>query len=327
MGRDVVPAKERRDGGIISIHAPRMGRDRLSQGRRCWSHPHFNPRAPYGARPTGARCGTRWTVFQSTRPVWGATRDYAAAATDREISIHAPRMGRDFVCRHAVFGRRDFNPRAPYGARQRAGQKPGPFFTFQSTRPVWGATRGRQAEAATPDGISIHAPRMGRDRGGKPARCFLQISIHAPRMGRDGKTAPPRAPSERISIHAPRMGRDTVARVLSVRLLYFNPRAPYGARQHRNNNIQDTAHFNPRAPYGARRRISSFKKSASTFQSTRPVWGATSAVIHCQYLQPISIHAPRMGRDFQPRFSHQRGEYFNPRAPYGARPCRRCRGR
>ena len=33
--------------------------------------------------------------FQSTRPVWGATVDEGAVAKAREISIHAPRVGRD----------------------------------------------------------------------------------------------------------------------------------------------------------------------------------------------------------------------------------------
>ena len=33
--------------------------------------------------------------------------------------------------------------------------------------------------------ISIHAPRMGSDRGGHPGKPYPLISIHAPRMGSD----------------------------------------------------------------------------------------------------------------------------------------------
>ena len=35
--------------------------------------------------------------------------------------------------------------------------------------------------------ISIHAPRVGRDKGGLGAVLVLVISIHAPRVGRDSK--------------------------------------------------------------------------------------------------------------------------------------------
>ena len=59
--------------------------------------------------------------FQSTRPVRGATGAAAFAAADR----------------------RNFNPRAPYGAR--------PWL---------------KEHAAEVDDISIHAPRTGRDGGG-----------------------------------------------------------------------------------------------------------------------------------------------------------------
>ena len=58
---------------------------------------------------------------------------------------------------------------------------------------------------------------------------------------------------------------------------------------------------------------------ADTFQSTRPVWGATR-LRHVRLLRcVISIHAPRVGRD-QHTFAHiHKSGYFNPRAPCGAR--------
>ena len=102
---------------IVSIHAPRTGRDARparSWPRRC----RFNPRAPYGARPRMLLMGLLGELFQSTRPVRGATRKVlkrldrdefqstrpvrgatsreVAGLGDRVVSIHAPRTGRDW---------------------------------------------------------------------------------------------------------------------------------------------------------------------------------------------------------------------------------------
>ena len=57
--------------------------------------------------------------------------------------------------------------------------------------------------------ISIHSPRMGRDKGVLKHDRSIGISIHSPRMGRDlvrlfG------CRYDWISIHSPRMGRDTM---------------------------------------------------------------------------------------------------------------------
>ena len=56
--------------------------------------------------------------------------------------------------------------------------------SFQSTRPVWGATFANSISRRTPS-ISIHAPRVGRDKYAKCAVKYKDISIHAPRVGRD----------------------------------------------------------------------------------------------------------------------------------------------
>ena len=124
---------------LISIHAPRAGRDASSIA--CLTiHKDFNPRAPCGARhyvtgvkrgfqnfnpraPCGARLFTSKSFpisggFQSTRPVRGATISRSMPAAVASISIHAPRAGRDLVRYY------------------------GPDYDnlFQSTRPVRGAT-------------------------------------------------------------------------------------------------------------------------------------------------------------------------------------------
>ena len=124
---------------MISIHAPRVGRDTPSSFARA----------------------VQW-LFQSTRPVWGATLIDLIFASYRAISIHAPRVGRDATRVWRPFCMRDFNPRAPCGARLKHERESAGNYAFQSTRPVWGATiMSTMVFAAAP--ISIHAPRVGRD--------------------------------------------------------------------------------------------------------------------------------------------------------------------
>ena len=57
---------------LVSIHAPHAGRDAVfinfPYGAFC-----FNPRAPCGARPDTFNLGLMFHVFQSTRPMRGAT--------------------------------------------------------------------------------------------------------------------------------------------------------------------------------------------------------------------------------------------------------------
>ncbi len=215
---------------------------------------YFNPRAPCGARPFRAICASRPFIFQSTRPVWGATLAKDSTRFAVLISIHAPRVGRDklllcspiapriFQSTRPVWGATGsatkrfailnyFNPRAPCGARPAKGV--GTFGTslFQSTRPVWGATVVCRSPANTPM-ISIHAPRVGRDLRCLPCSASqCTISIHAPRVGRDKRRQLFAGARKRISIHAPRVGRD-----------WFKYSGLFIVHQ---------------------------------FQSTRPVWGAT----------------------------------------------------
>ena len=101
-------------------------------------------------------------LFQSTRPVRGATAALLGAGVSVSISIHAPRAGRDDRVRRVAAYRQHFNPRAPCGARLISDSDRDLGDKFQSTRPVRGATRlllGREAGTE----ISIHAPRAGRD--------------------------------------------------------------------------------------------------------------------------------------------------------------------
>ena len=190
----------------ISIHAPRVGRDVVSTIVLVvpWD---FNPRAPCGARPSRTVITPSETLFQSTRPVWGATINQGGFQ-----NVH-------FY----------FNPRAPCGARQGWVGQWDIQKQFQSTRPVWGATFLPRGAAVGHD-ISIHAPRVGRDSAGQPCGGPAQdFNPRAPCGARRGHAFLVFA-HQRISIHAPRVGRDVWRPLRPSSATYFNPRAPCGAR-------------------------------------------------------------------------------------------------
>ena len=212
-------------------------------------------------------------LFQSTRPVWGATASHLTRRSSRRISIHAPRVGRDSSTRRSRRRASHFNPRAPCGVR--------------------------------------------------PALIFFQM------------------PTSNFNPRTPCGVRPCAAACRRRRGPDFNPRTPCGVRRWIRLLLPGTTNFNPRAPCGARLCVRHAGDPARRFQSTRPVWGATSPnpetlakiaiSIHAprvgrddEYHQTtetaeISIHAPRVGRDplYFPFLSF--GRYFNPRAPCGAR--------
>ena len=95
-GRDDLPILPLQDRAKISIHAPRAGRDRRLLRLMLRVAIDFNPRAPCGARQSF----------------------YFAPFVVSHISIHAPRAGRDYGIR------------SPWKE----------LLLFQSTRPVRGAT-------------------------------------------------------------------------------------------------------------------------------------------------------------------------------------------
>ena len=63
-------------------------------------------------------------IFQSTRPVRGATTLKALPLLRLSISIHAPRAGRDYARSVKRLSTGDFNPRAPCGARPTRPRRP-----------------------------------------------------------------------------------------------------------------------------------------------------------------------------------------------------------
>ena len=189
-----------------------------------------------------------------------------------------------------------FNPRSPCGERLSAATAIKSMCKFQSTLPVWGATpmawmlvRRTRFQSTLPVWGATDFAKWFSDAG--------SISIHAPRVGSDH-------------------GHDTG----KLAIKNFNPRSPCGERPGIIVKLSKfRSHFNPRSPCGERQIQTRSKSNLQTFQSTLPVWGATSGSVvpdssllfqstlpvwgatgTCQYQLSawrISIHAPRVGSD------------------------------
>ena len=123
----------------ISIHAPRGGSDSGVWDYRA-DYPDFNPRSPWGERPSSTVLYYTICYFNPRSP-WGERQAFTAALTPLNlISIHAPRGGSD---QYVQGGLTDGE-------------------TFQSTLPVGGATPFKSTTVELRH-ISIHAPRGGSD--------------------------------------------------------------------------------------------------------------------------------------------------------------------
>ena len=235
-------------------------------------------------------------AFQSTRPARGATYATGELTGSAYVSIHAPRTGRDSIPTSPKSRLTSFNPRAPHGARLCVRKTCACVRAFQSTRPARGATGPSRDEGARV-GVSIHAPRTGRDgrhRSGRPV-------IHRFQSTRPARGAtillwliisyPP------VSIHAPRTGRDDDVFTSKAGISRFNPRAPHGARPRDCHARRMGGIVSIHAP-----------RTGRDWNSPQPGFGCG-----------VSIHAPRTGRDCPSARPPMRGPSFNPRAPHGAR--------
>ena len=213
---------------------------------------YFNPRSPCGERLTLSGMALLLEKFQSTLPVWGATRRCPSWTQKRIFQSTLPVWG---ATTSPVF--------------------PATDVTFQSTLPVWGATHD-----------------------------CLTLPICARNFN-------PRSPC----------GERPLAVVIFCAQIHFNPRSPCGERRNVLNAPEFPALFQSTLPvWGATTSGRAPLRRALTFQSTLPVWGATSLAgsytMYLIYFNPrspcgerphsrrlhhrklaISIHAPRVGSD------------------------------
>ncbi len=196
-------------------------------------------------------------------------------------------------------------------------------------------------------GVSIHAPRAGRDNpnillacdcicfnprapcgarlGDNLKRC-RQSEFQSTRPVRGATVTPGESLAELIvSIHAPRAGRDRADGDGTHGIGRFNPRAPCGARPPLLRLVLIPSLVSIHAPRAGRdQALKHWLYQKSLFQSTRPVRGATLDSWHLAQDFKVSIHAPRAGRDVLHVSLSTRPPRFNPRAPCGARPGHYC---
>ena len=181
-----------------------MWRDTVTKTRE-----RFNPRAPCGARQIACLSHVTVVIFQSTRPLRGATGAGGVSDSTGAISTHAPIAGRDVAAQTIrPLGYR-ISTHAPIAGRDDARMVGLDLrVEFQPTRPLRGATLVA-AVALLEVRISTHAPLAGRDGALVAGRVHgLQISTHAPLAGRDKGNAT-RFEVCNISTHAPLAGRDS----------------------------------------------------------------------------------------------------------------------
>ena len=197
------------------------------KGAYRWRLKHnFNPRAPCGARPASTAGTIGEVTFQSTRPVRGAPDQVHRGELAGSISIHAPRAGRDvaldqqqandvlFQSTRPVRGAtrthlpgpvhsRDFNPRAPCGARHFAAVSGTAVLDFNPRAPC-GARRILPVRIAADPDFNPRAPcgarqesvAMSRDKAifqsTRPVRGATTLRETARRAGRFQSTRPVR---------------------------------------------------------------------------------------------------------------------------------------
>ncbi len=185
-GRDASGAVLRPLSLYISIHAPREGRD--GSFRKCLIFRlSFQSTRPARGATIRFQAAVKRMEISIHAPREG--RDLlrcAANAEDQLISIHAPREGRD-IFREVNDGKNQaISIHAPREGRDDVGE-----FTkavgneFQSTRPARGATGENRRYAPDVCNFNPRAPRGARQYVHVSIEVAIGISIHAPREGRD----------------------------------------------------------------------------------------------------------------------------------------------
>ena len=105
------------------------------------------------------------------------------------------------------------------------------------------------------------------------------------------------------------------------RLLDFNPRSPCGERLQSFKLAFAACRISIHAPrVGSDLICLTVCPGLTVFQSTLPVWGATSTIPPPDRYCAISIHAPRVGSDYSLILTSVQNKDFNPRSPCGERP-------
>jgi len=283
------------DAIIVSIHAPRVGGDKIARvprnvvrsfnprpprgGRQspnysASSSSSFNPRPPRGGRQQREGGDTPCLQFQSTPPAWGATTFGAITMPHaRMFQSTPPAWGATSTPLVIEYGVTGFNPRPPRGGRPQRHDSHNADSGFQSTPPAWGATQ-RFLDGQLFRRVSIHAPRVGGDRRDHRLPWRGKVSIHAPRVGGDWSSR--LAPRWRAEFQStpPAWGATLINSWCNSFKMFQSTPPAWGATYDCQNGSASFA-----------------------FQSTPPAWGATIYAITNLANGKVSIHAPRVGGD------------------------------
>ena len=190
MGSDGIPLDANRISSRFQSTLPGWGATTRS-GSESPLPEYFNPRSPDGERPMIYFSFSSVALFQSTLPGWGATSPLAACRRHRRhfnprspdgerLAVRSPKV-RVFAFQSTLPG---------WGATAGQQVRHALAVQFQSTLPGWGATDEWRNPLPTPQNFNPRSP--DGERRGRRAEALLvaEISIHAPRMGSD-KGSPP----------------------------------------------------------------------------------------------------------------------------------------
>ena len=195
------------------------------------------------------------------------------------------------------FAMSNFNPRSPYGER-----------------------RELAAFNADLQKISIHAPRTGSDA---TSRSVFSLSAEfQSTLPVRGATMVDFARGDKSLFQStlPVRGATRGANLLLLKIIYFNPRSPYGERPGCGRAVTKPVLISIHAPRtgsdlhadnlggvdgisihaprtGSDNSLAKLEYVYASFQSTLPVRGATSGPLGAAAATNISIHAPRTGSD------------------------------
>ena len=126
---------------------------------------------------------------------------------------------------------------------------------------------------------------------------LIGVSIHAPRAGRDIYSRETFA-SPRVSIHAPRAGRDPDGRIrIEIDNAFQSTRPARDATRYRWMAGLSRTSFNPRAPRGTRLGRAVIRPGRRLVSIHAPRAGRDRFDSLLDELIWVSIHAPRAGRD------------------------------
>ena len=206
--------------------------------------------------------------------MWGATFSRNKTHDERGISIHAPRVGSDLYQWQRLCLPHDFNPRSPCGER--------PATTTMSIVRKYFNPRSPCGERRAGGQRGIYAsvfqstlPVWGATLPQEPGRHGGVISIHAPRVGSDCLEGAGVVYCDAISIHAPRVGSDSVRSNNKIRVKSFQSTLP-GSDDRKFCREYFIGIFQSTLPVWGATTFFLCRLPVWLFQSTLPVWGATA---------------------------------------------------